>query len=128
MARPIPEPPPVMTATFPLRLNKGALEYYTLRLKSTKAVYFNGKVSRGSASGGVAGLLEEGGHAKQDGCGHDADAKRQTNHRRDELNESRFRFHKLPATFISTSHARDSAPCAGGEPAKIQTVCPIIHT
>ena len=43
----MPEPPPVTTATFPLRLNKmsQAWKYYTLQLKSTNSVYFIGKVT-----------------------------------------------------------------------------------
>ncbi len=47
IARPMPEPPPVTTATFPLRLNtmSQAWKYYTLQLKSTISVYFIGKVS-----------------------------------------------------------------------------------
>jgi hypothetical protein len=44
----MPDPPPVTTATFPLRLNKvsQAWKYYTLQLKSTNSVYFIGKVAR----------------------------------------------------------------------------------
>src|SRR5688572_30262403 len=47
IARPMPDPPPVTTATFPLRLNNGphALRYYTLHVKSTNSVYFIGKVN-----------------------------------------------------------------------------------